>query len=600
MLFRSATLGEDCDTDPELCNKVPVTSGDEISTDEVGSLQLVAFNSKTDLLIGTLGDPTKSIANLCNPDCMPDTNPYSGASVVDIPTNNTTSVALGDVNNDGELDLIAGQLGDVNRLHLSSDDVSFALGGDIQADIEATNAVVLGDVDEDGDLDLVVGNAGDGNRLYPNVCDGTCSIEDAIFGPALNVSLDLTNTADLALGDVDQDGDLDLVTGNGVFGAQPNRVYLNCLDAGCLANENVFGGIGIDMDISSDIANTKSIALGDLDGDGDLDVVAANDLTPSRVYENNCNGACAPIDPKDPNANIFSAVGGVMLDVGSATTVVLGDLDNDARANLDLVIGYADQPDRIFMNTTGASAPISFASGEKFGVDTDGDGNLDVDNTSDIGLADINGDGYLDIITAVDGVSRLYLNNGAGQFDNGIDRVDANTVVTGESSSVRAIATANVDDPMIDRDVDVVFGVVGAPNRLHLNAGAHIALLTVTDDDDETDTIAVTIVVQNNQPPRALFTADTGGGLTVSFDGSASDDLDPVGATPPNNGIVMFKWDFGDGEFAEETDAAIDHIYAIPGRYTVRLTVVDDGGVVTPLPGAMGSLSLVIDVIDVP
>lgn len=103
-------------------------------------------------------------------------------------------------------------------------------------------------------------------------------------------------------------------------------------------------------------------------------------------------------------------------------------------------------------------------------------------------------------------------------------------------------------------------------------AGSYAAVLTVTDSDGLSDTALRTIQVQPEMlPPEASFTADPATGeapLTISFDASAS--FDPDGA------IAVHLWDFGDGDSA--TGVTAGHVFAQPGSYRVRLTVVDDDG----------------------
>ena len=93
----------------------------------------------------------------------------------------------------------------------------------------------------------------------------------------MEISSDANQTSTLTLGDVDGDGDLDLI--EGCLG-QPNRLYLH--NGTNLPFSNVTG-----IEISSAAGQTRGLCLGDVDGDGDLDLITGNEGQVNRLYFNN-------------------------------------------------------------------------------------------------------------------------------------------------------------------------------------------------------------------------------------------------------------------------------------------------------------------------
>jgi hypothetical protein len=181
---------------------------------------------------------------------------------------------------------------------------------------------------------------------------------DSQYGPAV--------TFQIAVGDLDGDGDLDAVLAN--QNATPSRVLLNDGTGRFAYTEQLLTPQG------------HGVALGDLDGDGDLDAVIA---CASVVVGGRFSGKESAVYLNDGHAHFTRTIVGGLGDAElSANLVQLADIDHDG--DLDAFLAYLTVPGRSFISRvywndgTGAFSvsSLDFPFGTLF-HDLDGDGDLD-------------------------------------------------------------------------------------------------------------------------------------------------------------------------------------------------------------------------------
>ena len=279
------------------------------------------------------------------------------------------------------------------------------------------------------------------------------------------------------MGDVDGDGDLDIGQG-GAFEA--NVVFLND-GAGSFLPGGPFG-TGTDL--------TIAIAFADVDLDGDLDVAAGNiGGEQNVVYLNDGIGG-------------FST-GSRNFGTGSDVTfsVVLGDVDTDG--DPDIGVGNSGEQNAVYLNDGSGN----FTAGTRnFGTGSD--------FTSSMVLGDVEGDGDLDIAAGNSGEQNVvYLNDGSGNFTTSLN------FGTG-SDITESIGLGDVDG---DNDLDIAVGNA-SPNVVYLNQPAK-PIISLSDSSVSFGS------VEKGQSVQDSFQIRNEGGLTLTVSG-LSDDSDQFSLSP--------------------------------------------------------------------
>ena len=316
-------------------------------------------------------------------------------------TSGYNAPTFGDYDGDGDVDLLMGVLGGSNNANTSTVDNLYLFtqeeGGDWtrrssafvrQVDVGAESVPTLVDLDSDGDLDLLLGHKIDPTDL-PNARVFLFENEGSAVAPVLRwkggFPLEGAYHNAPAFGDLDADGDLDLI-----LGTWRNELRF-------LRNEGTRWEPRFELVDSAFIEITRGSnttpTLGDLDGDGDLDLLVGESSGTLNYFENVGSS-------REPDFEMITDEY-LDVDVGRRSFPKLVDLDGDG--DLDLVVGTEESGILYFQNHRASDGRNDFRLTES---PFPSPAVLPRWTTPE--LADIDGDGDLDLITGGDGGGVYY------------------------------------------------------------------------------------------------------------------------------------------------------------------------------------------------
>lgn len=250
------------------------------------------------------------------------------------------------------------------------------------------NAPAFGDVNNDGLDDLLVGVLGGAFSAFGAATDNLLYIEQevedqfSLVRPRFLSNIDVGSDSYPVLFDVDRDGDTDLLLGNSIDPEDPNTGAVRFFENTGTANAPAFKDTG-NLPLEADFGITP--ALGDLNGDGAVDMVTGSFSGEMTLYWN----------ANDGDSFTFSAAVPAFLDIptGASSTPFLADMDADE--DLDLLVGQSSGVINFFENTGTAEQP-------QFSLVTSSYGGIDVGRRSVPLAKDVDGDGDLDLVIGSD------------------------------------------------------------------------------------------------------------------------------------------------------------------------------------------------------
>ncbi|MBT3435201.1 MAG: VCBS repeat-containing protein [Nitrospinaceae bacterium] len=377
--------------------------------------------------------------------------------------------ASGDFNNDGNLDYVIARHRNFDpytrvTLMLGNGDGTFSAGAEILTGSSDLYGLKVGDVNNDGNLDIVT------VHNHARAVAVTLGNGDGTFATTVVMPVLPQGGRSVGLGDLNGDGYLDIIAGSSY---NHTSVLLN----------NGDGTFGAPTNYGDPIFwGSTDIEVADLDGDGDNDVVSA-DVGSVDIYLNDGAGNLTK------GQRISS----------DAWSLVLADFDGDGNIDLahadvheDVVKVYAGNGDGTFGAVV--NHPVGDWPGSVKAADLDGDGVLDLatanywSNSISVLLGD--GAGSFAAATSLPDPLDLSVVRLPGNIDLGDYNGDGKPDVFNANYAYRTFSvmlnTTEFADPQVDLVVDIKPGSDKNPINLKSKGVTPVAVLSTEDFDANT------------------------------------------------------------------------------------------------------------------
>ncbi|MBS1667953.1 MAG: VCBS repeat-containing protein [Bacteroidetes bacterium] len=302
----------------------------------------------------------------------------SFASVFTLATPGSSyDMALADINNDGKIDIVIGNSSSVSIFINTSvsGTLSFA---SIQTFTVTGPNVKIADMDNDGKLDIISCSSTSANTAYILRNTTTGGSNTLSFASAFSLT-GFGSAMDFCVADMNKDGKEDLVAVN----ASSMNVFINTSTSGSLSFN---AAVNVTGSFSGASYSVMSVQAGDLDNDGDLDLVVGNNGTTTSILFTNNYSSGAFLASSLSASNFTVGGGGQFSDI-----IELKDLDGDGRP--EIIMENSNSANIFILQNQYTSGSLSSAN---FGAQV----TISASTPQSVVSSDLNQDGKPDLINA--------------------------------------------------------------------------------------------------------------------------------------------------------------------------------------------------------